>query len=207
MTCFKFLRTLNSVPGMFWTTVTPKPILVGNHLWMPKVLLSFALLSIFCPITLDWSSQYLPLQTNTPAQCQVNLPDLLLWGLLFSSFTCPWVCTGAAWTVSFALLLLPWGTCRPLRWTPGLTFTGGGFCEFMLSTGPVWTACSTMGLLRTGWTEGKPAPGKDPSDPVPLSVCQHYSNPTHCYGETVLSQFTQSLECSSLRAMFKRHIR
>lgn len=34
--------------------------------------------------------------------CQVNIPDLLLWGLLFSSFTCPCVCTGAGSTVSKA---------------------------------------------------------------------------------------------------------
>lgn len=30
------------------------------------------------------------------------LPDLLLWGLLFSSFTCPWVCTAAGGATSEA---------------------------------------------------------------------------------------------------------
>jgi len=34
-------------------------------------------------------------------------------------------------------------------------------------------------------------------------LCQHYSNPTHFYGETVLSGITQNLECLSLHALFK----
>lgn len=49
------------------------------------------------------------------------------------------------------------GAGRPLSCTPTLPLPGPSFLAFRLSREPVWTACSTMGLLPTG-TEGKPAP-------------------------------------------------
>lgn len=154
------------------------------------------------------------------------IPDLLLWGLLFSSFTCPWVCTVAGWATSKVqkgrlrkaaagadagnqcstgahgrgllcrgawcsewglgyflkrppgtqgaqqgqgahrrgtsvavplALLLPGGVGRPLSCIPTVPLPGDGFLAFRLSREPVWTACSTMGLLPTG-ADGKPAP-------------------------------------------------
>lgn len=155
------------------------------------------------------------------------LPDLLLWGLLFSSFTCPWVCTAAGGATSEAqkgrlrkaaagaeagdgnaargptagpalreralfrpgaglfykdrppqdtgspartggapggtsravplALLVPGGVGRPLSCIPTVPLPGDGFLAFRLSREPVWTACSTMGLLPTG-ADGKPAP-------------------------------------------------
>lgn len=62
-------------------------------------------------------------------------------------------------SVSVPLALLPLGGAgRPLSCTPTVPLLpGNSFLAFRLSREPVWTACSTMGLLPTGM-DGKPAP-------------------------------------------------
>lgn len=62
-------------------------------------------------------------------------------------------------SVSVPLALLPLGGAgRPLSCTPTVPLPpGNSFLAFRLSREPVWTACSTMGLLPTGM-DGKPAP-------------------------------------------------
>ena len=49
------------------------------------------------------------------------------------------------------------GAGRPLSCMPTVPLPGNSFLEFKLSRDPVWTACSTMGLLLTE-TDGKLAP-------------------------------------------------
>ena len=64
---------------------------------------------------------------------------------------------GTRVSVPLVLLLLG-GAARPLSCTPTAPLLlGKSFLVFRLSREPVWTACSTMGLLPAG-TDGKAAP-------------------------------------------------